>query len=108
MAPELFSETHGLHSYASDLYALGCVLYECACGQPPFVSSSLSALIGMILEKEPPRFDPKIEAKLSPAFVDLVFGLLRKNPSSRLRWDDVLNHAFWRECGLTILCRNLL
>ena len=99
MAPELFSETHGLHSYASDLYALGCVLYECACGQPPFVSSSLSALIGMILEKEPPRFDPKIEAKLSPAFVDLVFGLLRKNPSSRLRWDDVLNHAFWRECG---------
>ena len=34
MAPELFGEG-GVHSFASDLWALGCVMYECAAGRPP-------------------------------------------------------------------------
>ena len=40
MAPELF-QVGAVYSFASDLWALGCILYELAMGNPPFVSSSL-------------------------------------------------------------------
>lgn len=53
MAPELFSEG-ATHSTASDLWSLGCVLYECATGSPPFMDSSFNKLVTDILNKEPP------------------------------------------------------
>jgi serine/threonine-protein kinase ULK4 len=40
MAPELF-EYGSVYSFASDLWALGCILFELAQGNPPFVSSTL-------------------------------------------------------------------
>ena len=52
MAPELFQD-EGPQSTASDLWALGCVLYECTAGQPPFVDSSFSRLVHRILHEEP-------------------------------------------------------
>lgn len=52
MAPELFSDG-AAHSTASDLWALGCVLYECSMGRPPFLNSSLNQLIAEILQSDP-------------------------------------------------------
>ena len=52
MAPELFSDD-ATHSTASDLWALGCVMYECAMGRAPFMNSTLTQLMQDILEKEP-------------------------------------------------------
>jgi len=72
MAPELFQD-EGVHSFASDLWALGCVLYEMATGKPPFVSASLNELVGLILNSETPRVE-----KFSPEFNDLLAGLLEK------------------------------
>ncbi len=72
MAPELFQD-EGVHSFASDLWALGCVLYEMATGKPPFVSASLNELIGLILNSD----TPKVE-KFSSEFNDLLAGLLDK------------------------------
>lgn len=48
MAPELFQDD-GVHSYASDLWSLGCVLYELATGSPPFVTPSFTELVNLIL-----------------------------------------------------------
>jgi serine/threonine-protein kinase ULK4 len=38
MAPELL-ELDGVFSFESDLWAIGCMMYELAQGVPPFVSS---------------------------------------------------------------------
>ena len=51
MAPELFQ--NGPQSTASDLWALGCVMYECAAGRPPFSASSLTALVQDIMAADP-------------------------------------------------------
>ena len=44
MSPELFADD-GVHSFQSDVWALGCVLYEMATGKPPFAAQSVEALI---------------------------------------------------------------
>jgi serine/threonine-protein kinase ULK4 len=53
MAPELFSED-GVYSFYSDMWALGCVMYELATGKPPFAATGLKDLIQEICEKETP------------------------------------------------------
>ena len=50
-APELFKK-EGKYSFKSDLWALGCILYELAVGQVPFFSNSLKELIINIIQKE--------------------------------------------------------
>ena len=57
MAPELF-QAGGVHSSASDLWAMGCVLYECASGRPPFVSPSFKTLVHLVLTAEPSPLPP--------------------------------------------------
>ncbi|HEY0138063.1 MAG TPA: serine/threonine-protein kinase, partial [Nannocystis sp.] len=42
----------------TDLYALGCMLWELCCGTPPFVAGSLVRLAGMHLHEPPGRFTP--------------------------------------------------
>ncbi|KAK0608371.1 hypothetical protein LWI29_029780 [Acer saccharum] len=58
MAPELF-EDGGVHSYASDLWALGCVLFECYAGRPPFVGKEFTQLVRSILSDPTPPLPVK-------------------------------------------------
>ena len=51
MAPELFSDS-GIHSFYSDFWSLGCLLFEMATGKPPFCTNSLKDLITMIVESD--------------------------------------------------------
>lgn len=54
MAPELYS-SEGFHSYSSDFWSLGCVLYELRRGVAPFGNDSVdvSVLLERIKEVEP-------------------------------------------------------
>lgn len=59
MAPELYSDG-STHSTASDLWSLGCVLYECSVGTPPFMNTSFNVLMQQILNEEPPPVPGRI------------------------------------------------
>ncbi|KAK9834835.1 hypothetical protein WJX81_002504 [Elliptochloris bilobata] len=91
MAPELF-QAGGVHSSASDLWALGCVLYECASGRPPFVSPSFKTLAHLVLTAEPSQLPPGTSLE----FCDLVARLLDKDAGGRIGWAELPEHPFWQ------------
>ncbi|KAL6959067.1 non-specific serine,threonine protein kinase [Sarracenia purpurea var. burkii] len=90
MAPELFQDG-GVHSYASDLWALGCVLYECYAGNPPFVGKEFTRLVKSILSDP----TPSLPGTPSRPFVNLINSLLVKDPAERIQWTELCGHAFF-------------
>lgn len=91
MAPELFQDG-GVHSFASDLWALGCVLYECYVGNPPFIAKEFTQLVQSILQDP----TPSLPGTPSRPFVNLINSLLVKDPAERIQWAELCKHAFWR------------
>ncbi|GAB4843549.1 hypothetical protein Ancab_013512 [Ancistrocladus abbreviatus] len=91
MAPELFQDG-SVHSFASDLWALGCVLYECYAGQPPFVGREFTQLAKSIISDP----TPCLPGNPSRPFVNLINSLLVKDPAERIQWSELCTHAFWR------------
>jgi len=89
MAPELFSDD-GVYSFYSDMWALGCVLYELASGKPPFAATGLKDLITQICEEDTPQVEGA-----SPLFNDLLKRLLEKDPVKRIYWEHLRKHPFW-------------
>jgi Tol biopolymer transport system component len=80
MAPE---QLEGREADArTDLWALGCVLYEMATGRPAFEARSQASLIGAILRDEPPPI-AQWQPSSPPGFGRLVKSCLEKDPDKR-------------------------
>ncbi|MGI8885378.1 MAG: protein kinase domain-containing protein, partial [Gaiellaceae bacterium] len=80
VAPEQI--TGGEVDAQADLYSLGCVLYECLTGQPPFPRATDVALLWAHVHEQPPR-PSEVRPEL-PKAIDAVLGrALAKEPGRR-------------------------
>jgi serine/threonine-protein kinase len=80
LAPELIEGLEA--SEASDIYALGCVLYECVAGEPPFADRGITAIAFAHLAEPPP--DPRERRPdLSPDLARALLTALEKAPAAR-------------------------
>jgi serine/threonine protein kinase len=67
---------------AADIYSLGCVVFECVDGRPPFADRDGLNVLWAHLQDEPP--DPSA-SDLSPEFVRALKAALSKQPADRPR-----------------------
>jgi len=67
---------------ASDLYSLGCVLYECLACQPPFVGPSVLAVALQHYNERPPPLRSRMPT-VHPAVDRVVMRALEKDPTRR-------------------------
>ena len=66
----------------SDVYALGCVLYEMLTGEPPFTGPTAQAIIARVMTEEPRSL--RLQRKTIPLHVEAaVFTALAKLPADR-------------------------
>jgi tetratricopeptide (TPR) repeat protein len=81
MAPEQ-ARGEGHVDARADIFSLGCVLFECLTGRPPFVADQPLAVLARILFEQatPPS---QLRPGLDPAIDKLVLRMLSKDPADR-------------------------
>lgn len=82
MAPEQASGRHDLTCPATDVYALGTLLFECLTGRAPFTASGVVETLQMIRDEDPPmphRLQPGIPRDLET----ICLHCLQKRPAHR-------------------------
>jgi eukaryotic-like serine/threonine-protein kinase len=81
MSPE--QAAGGEIDHRSDVYSVGCVLYECLSGRPPFEGASPQAIVAKQLTESPL---PIVPTETVPGSVaDAVHKALAKNPAERFQ-----------------------
>jgi serine/threonine protein kinase len=80
MSPELIEGAPA--DGRADVYALGCVLYECLVGCPPFERANEVAVVWAHVHENPPRVSTK-RSDVLPGVDDVVLKAMAKHPDDR-------------------------
>jgi tetratricopeptide (TPR) repeat protein len=81
MAPEQSRGDSNIDGRA-DLYALGCVIYECLVGKRPFQGEDIATMLTRSEHEEPPRVS-EARSDISSAFDDLLADMMSGNVQRR-------------------------
>jgi len=90
LSPEICQEKP--YSYKSDIWSLGCILYEIATLQHAFDAASMRGLVIKILKEVPPQVPLTFSSKLR----SLVPMMLAKDPNTRPSINEVIQHPLVR------------
>ena len=87
---------------AADIYSLGCVVFECVSGRPPFADREGMRVLWAHLQDEPP--DPSAErTDISPEFAQALKAALRKEPAERPRTSIEYARSLSQAAGIPIV-----
>jgi len=91
MSPEQATGERGLDA-RSDVYSLGCLLYEMLAGEPPHTGPTVQAVIAAVVTKEPARLSER--RRSVPLYIDAaVHKALAKLPADRFASADAFVRA---------------
>jgi serine/threonine protein kinase len=75
------------YDFATDIWSLGCVLYELCTLSPAFSGNNMGAIVAKIMRDRPPA----IPSFYSKGLADLVDAMLNKSPKARPSLPDIVN-----------------
>lgn len=91
MSPEVIKESR--YSQASDIWSVGCTVYEMVTGKPPWYElNPISAMYKIASCTEPPRFPDDVI--ISPEGRDFLSRCFNLNPEDRPSAEELLAHSF--------------
>eukprot|EP00795_Rhopilema_esculentum_P000695 gene695-10403_t len=87
ISPEI--ATRSPHGLESDVWSLGCLLFNLLVGKPPFDTEAVRSTLNKVV-----LADYVIPKSVSPQAANLITQLLRKNPNERITLAGILDHPF--------------